>query len=211
MNKRILLSSMSIFASLALVTGATFAFFSDSGTSTNNVFGAGDLVLQLDDVDEGFVDDTVTESLGVTDLAPGDSTEGFISLHNEGSVAAAEVVFGAGLTSPDVTEDLAGVLDLEVKTGTDNTVCTDEGATDHTSDINTAIGGIDGLQLSDLIAADYDSLPGLAADGDLGDTYYVCLTLTLQEDAGDAFQGASDTVDFGFTANQDVTQGPSAL
>ncbi len=48
MNKRILFSSLSILASAAVVTGATFAFFSDSETSTGNTFTAGRLDLTVD-------------------------------------------------------------------------------------------------------------------------------------------------------------------
>jgi predicted ribosomally synthesized peptide with SipW-like signal peptide len=47
-NKRIALRSVSIVASLALIAGATFAFFSDSETSENNVFRAGGLDLKVD-------------------------------------------------------------------------------------------------------------------------------------------------------------------
>ena len=49
MNKRLLLSLASLAASSALVVGATFAFFSDSGTSNDNVFSAGTLDLKLSD------------------------------------------------------------------------------------------------------------------------------------------------------------------
>lgn len=48
MNKRILLSSLSILASAAIVAGATFAFFSDSETSAGNTFTAGGLDLKID-------------------------------------------------------------------------------------------------------------------------------------------------------------------
>src|SRR3989338_7080590 len=46
MNKRIVFSALSIFASAAFVVGATFAFFSDSETSSGNVFAAGEIDLQ---------------------------------------------------------------------------------------------------------------------------------------------------------------------
>src|SRR5688572_21468959 len=50
-NKRIALRSVSIVASLALVAGATFAFFSDTETSSGNTFTAGQLDLKVNDVD----------------------------------------------------------------------------------------------------------------------------------------------------------------
>ena len=47
LNTKILLSGATILAAAALVIGATFAFFSDSETSTGNTFAAGDLDLRL--------------------------------------------------------------------------------------------------------------------------------------------------------------------
>lgn len=47
-NSRILLSVASIAAAGALVIGATFAFFSDTETSTGNTFVAGELDLKVD-------------------------------------------------------------------------------------------------------------------------------------------------------------------
>lgn len=48
LNSRILLSLASIAAAGALIVGATFAFFSDSETSTGNTFAAGTLDLKVD-------------------------------------------------------------------------------------------------------------------------------------------------------------------
>lgn len=45
MNKRIVFSALSIFASAAFVVGATYAFFSDSETSQGNVLAAGEIDL----------------------------------------------------------------------------------------------------------------------------------------------------------------------
>ncbi|MEK7556713.1 MAG: TasA family protein [Patescibacteria group bacterium] len=201
MNKRIVLSSMSIFASLALVTGATFAFFSDVGTSNDNVFAAGDLTLQLDDDNEPTFatnDDTVTASFGASDMAPGDSVTDFVSLHNGGSIDIAEIELGANKTAGD--DALADELHLTVLTGADS-ACT--GGTDHTSAINTQIGGgVGPLTLAELIAADYDALPGLAVGADS----FMCLTTEFDATAGDALQGTSITVDVVFTAHQDASQ-----
>lgn len=51
MNKRIVLSSLSLISSVALVAGATFAFFSDTETSSGNTFTAGTLDLKVNDHD----------------------------------------------------------------------------------------------------------------------------------------------------------------
>lgn len=47
-NGKILLSGVTILAAAAVVVGATFAFFSDTETSTGNTFTAGELDLQID-------------------------------------------------------------------------------------------------------------------------------------------------------------------
>ncbi len=47
-NGKILLSGATIIAAAALVIGGTFAFFSDSETSTGNTFAAGELDLKVD-------------------------------------------------------------------------------------------------------------------------------------------------------------------
>ncbi len=200
-NTKILLSIASIMAAAALIVGATFAFFSDEETSSNNIFAAGDLDLQLDDEDESFTDG-VTASIGGSDLAPGDTVEGFISLHNDGSVDAAEVILGANQTANDNNgdgSDLADVLELTIGTDTDSDC---EDPTDLTADIAAAIGDTNApLLLIELVNADYNALSGLTA----GETYYLCITATLDEDAGNVYQGDSKTIEFVFTANQNDT------
>lgn len=47
-NSRILMSAAAIATAAALIIGATFAFFSDTETSENNVFAAGELDLRVD-------------------------------------------------------------------------------------------------------------------------------------------------------------------
>ena len=86
MNSKIAMSGLSILASLAVMGGATFAFFSSAATSTANTFAAGSLVLQVDDVDDTTPAATVDASITGAGMAPGSSTTGFISLHNGGSI-----------------------------------------------------------------------------------------------------------------------------
>lgn len=198
-NRKIAMSAVSIMTALALAGGATFAFFSDTGSSTGNIFSAGSLILQLDDENQEF-SDSVSASIGGSDMAPGDSESGFISLHNEGSIDAAEVVLGATQTLNDNGEDgsdLADVLNLTVGTDTDN-LCVDP--TDLTGTIAAAIGNNSlPLTLKELVDEDYNALPGLGAD------YFLCLTATMQSTAGNEYQGDSKTVNFDFTANQNDT------
>ncbi|MBI2405600.1 hypothetical protein HYV21_00910 [Candidatus Microgenomates bacterium] len=66
-NSRIALSLASIAAAGALIVGSTFAFFSSTATSTDNVFASGDLVLLLDDDDDITPAATIDASLGDAD------------------------------------------------------------------------------------------------------------------------------------------------
>lgn len=85
-NTKILLSLASILAAAALVVGATFAFFSDEGTSNDNIFSSGTLDMQLSDDNEEDLDD-VTATWGLAS-APGDTFTGDLRVTNTGSVAA---------------------------------------------------------------------------------------------------------------------------
>lgn len=201
MSRKILISGLSILASLGIVTAATYAYFNDTNSSTANAFTAGSLDLQLDDTNEPLSSASVSASLGGTGLAPGGSVSGYISVHNNGSIPMAEVVFGADQTAGADTPNLADVLNLTVLTGSDTSCSTD--SVDRTGTIATAVGnGLSPLTLSELISVNYDALPGLAASG----TYYVCMTATMQSTAGNEYQGDTATVDFIFRGNQDASQ-----
>lgn len=71
LNSKILLSVASIAAAAALIIGATFAFFSDSETSTGNTFAAG--TLEIDILDQNEDTPFETEVI-VSNWAPGDET-----------------------------------------------------------------------------------------------------------------------------------------
>lgn len=207
MNSKIAMSALSILASLAIMGGATFAFFSDSGTSSGNVFAAGNLNLQLDDTNE-TVTENVTASFGtgVTPLSPGGSVTGYVSFHNAGNIDIAEIKIGSNL---DVNgggvdgSNLADVLNLTVLTG-DDTACS-TGQVDQTSTINALIGGGGGnpvLTLTELNNNDYDSLPGVS----VGPDKFVCVTFTMDSTAGNQYQGDSITETFTFEAHQNASQ-----
>lgn len=203
-NKKIAVSGLSILSSLALMAGASFALFSDANSSEDNIFSAGSLVLELDDENEVSISSSISASIGGSDMAPGDFVDGFISLHNAGSIPMSEVIFGSTQTSTVDGGDgsnLSDVLDLTVETGSDSTCETNN--VPLTGTIAGAIGDTFlPLTLSELVASDYNALAGLAADGDPGDEYFLCLTATLEAGAGNTYQGDSVTVDFDFTGNQ---------
>jgi spore coat-associated protein N len=93
-NKKIAASALSIVTALSLMGGATYAFFSDTGTSSANSFATGTLNLKLSDaaVNGGTLEtdqDTVTSSFGSDTLIPGSCTGvQTLNLKNSGTVAA---------------------------------------------------------------------------------------------------------------------------
>lgn len=115
MNKKIALSGLSILTALALIGGATFAFFSDVETSHNNVLQAGALDLTIDNT--SYLNRVLSQStswglsnltnqlfFNFRDLKPGDEGEDTISLHvTNDSWACADL-----LVNKDAENDCGG-------------------------------------------------------------------------------------------------------
>src|SRR3990170_2294909 len=95
-NTRVLLSLAMVVAAAAVIIGATFAFFSDTETSTGNVLAAGEIDLGIDNhsyyngvlnpgttwrVDYDLSDDLPRQFFNFSDVKPGDWGEDTISLH----------------------------------------------------------------------------------------------------------------------------------
>ena len=98
-NTRILISGATILVAAALAIGGTFAFFSDTETSTNNVLEAGAIDLKIDNQSyvtnpktglltfsdttswEDATDLTIEKFFNFDDLKPGDVGEDTISIH----------------------------------------------------------------------------------------------------------------------------------
>lgn len=130
MNKKIALSAMSILTSLALLGGATFAFFSDAGKSSDNVFKSGTLDMLLSDSTGPEVDkDSVSGTWGLAS-APGDPFSGTLDIKNSGSVDAdhIELVFsnlvtnalsGPGTVSSIPMDTVIEITELKFDTNAD--------------------------------------------------------------------------------------------
>lgn len=96
-NTRILISGATVLAAAAIIIGGTFAFFSDTETSTGNTLVAGEIDLKIDNT--SYVTDstgtlvaspntswnlrdlTVERFFDFRDLKPGDIGEDTISIH----------------------------------------------------------------------------------------------------------------------------------
>lgn len=192
MNKKIFFSATSILAALALMGGSTFAFFSSTATSTGNVFASGTLNLLLDDNNEETPAATVTSSFGGTNLVPGGSVSGFVSMHNSGTIDLAEVHLSGNETVTS-SPDLAGKLNItSAKIGTEQTCTT--APVDITGSFTT---------LAALNSAGLD-LPSSAISA--SGTKYLCMTFTFDSGADDTYQGKSITNTFTFVGHQDLSQ-----
>jgi predicted ribosomally synthesized peptide with SipW-like signal peptide len=190
MNTKIALSILSIVATTGLIGGATYAYFFSTATSTGNVFGAGTLTLLLDDNNDTTPAATITASFGNT-LAPGDSTSGFISMHNSGSINIAKVKLGATETVTS-DPDLAGKLNITTATIGDNQAC----------DVNPhAVSG-----LTTLAALNGTTISVNNSDIAAGSTKYLCMTFTLDSGTGNTYQNKSITETFSFEGDQDLSQ-----
>jgi len=125
-NKKILVSAISIVTALSMMGAATFAYFSDTGTSSNNTFSTGTLDLKLSDaaVNGGTLEtdqDSVTSSFGSGALVPGSCTGNqTLTLKNTGTVAAdhAEVHLANSVTDTgsNATPDMDSYLRINLLT-----------------------------------------------------------------------------------------------
>jgi predicted ribosomally synthesized peptide with SipW-like signal peptide len=190
--KKILLSILSVGVTGALVVGVTKAFFSSQATSTGNVFGSGDLVMQLDDNNDTTPAATITASFGKNGMAPGETTSGFVSMHNNGSIAMAKVKLGGDETVTS-DPDLAGKLNI-----TSAKIDTVSTCTSSPTDITSSFSTLAALNTTDV------TLPSSSIAG--GDTKYLCMTFTLNSGTDDTYQGKSITDAFTFTGYQDMSQ-----
>lgn len=192
MNKKILLSSVSILASLALATGATFAFFSDEGTSNNNVFATGSLDLKLSDDTPETDLDSVTASFGGTALVPGQAVSGQLRLKNSGTIAANHAEVAVVNTNSDGTNPLDQALEL--------TTLNYDGSSVLSQVANANANGY--KDLDDLEASGLDNL----ALTNLATNHPLDLTVTFRSDAGNQYQGDNVDSDWTITLNQDASQ-----
>ena len=83
--KKILGLTIAALLIIGLVGGGTWAYFSDTETSTGNTFTAGTLNLELTDtVEDGTDGETLTWVF--TDLYPGDTDKATLTVKNTGSI-----------------------------------------------------------------------------------------------------------------------------
>lgn len=182
MNRKIIISGISIVSALTLMVGGAFAAFSSANTNTGNTFGAGTLSLQIN-TQTG----TSTGVFSVTNATPGVAVSQDLLLKNGGSVDASSVQV-SGITLGGVNPELAGDVTLVFFHDTNANGVLDGG--------ETVLGT---AHLNDGVWTGY-TLPGVALSA--GGTYELGAQVTLDLTAPNSDQGKNMTFDLGFQANQ---------
>jgi len=222
--KKQLMSIMAIGIAALFLGAGTFAYFSDTETSTGNTFTAGTLAMDIADSDEGWNDgDPVTASWqSPANWAPGETfTTGTIRLKNVGSIDINYLFttfYNYAYSSPAGNYDLGNVIEV----------------VEYWEDIPgyqwiQNIGGLQSLELQigdgespltlrELVDAwwegdttwvdyctgsGYDTTPGPAII--VGGTYQTYLKLEFNATAGNEYQGASCSFDIDYEGVQNNT------
>ncbi len=107
-KKKIISSAITIGAAGALLIGATFAFFSDTSSSNDNIFSSGNFDLQVADNNEGFGDSVTASFVSPANWAPGEKFVDFICFKNNGTTDIQQVLFN--MTSPNAS---LGIVTLD--------------------------------------------------------------------------------------------------
>lgn len=204
-RQALLISGVSLLASVALLAGTTFAWFTDSVTNSGNKIQAGTLdIVFNDDTDDDT--ETLFSTDGTTLWEPGRSQKAAADIRNEGSLwlkyrfEVSNVLAAGSEAYPDA--DITEVLDVYLVSKAEAEVT----AADLIQD--TYLGTI-----ADLVNNEESTLKGdgiLAPKGQSGEvdgvTYDAADTFTLvikmQEKAGNEYQGASVRFDLNLKATQ---------
>lgn len=185
-----ILASVIAITLVAMAVGAgTLAYFSDTESTGDYTFTAGELSILVTDSQFATPDD----------WAPGDTADFTIKIKNTGKIAIKQMLMG----DMDVSGDL-GLLDMIVITQCEEQVYkTGTGWTGMITSFNPDlwINGADGLTLAEYFVSYPDSTPGhhdgwdslmsnYGAVGDLmpGETLEIKYYLKFDEDAGDEYQ-----------------------
>jgi spore coat-associated protein N len=189
-NRRVVGSIATIGVAATILIGATFAFFSNSGTSSDNIFSAGTLDLKLTDSNE-IAQDNVTASFGGSNLAPGDcvpsaSGSATLKVKNTGTVAGNHIDFAFSNNNATMSAQLR--VDLLTYDGGDLLAgLANSNGTSFKDLGDLQVGGINNQPLTDL-----------------NTDHTLAMRVCLDSSTDNAFQGQSDTL----TVTAGLKQGP---
>jgi predicted ribosomally synthesized peptide with SipW-like signal peptide len=207
---RIIPAILTIFIATALVSAGTFAYFSDTETSTGNTFTAGTMDLKLKNGDEDW-EDGVKATWTLSNMKPGDTRYGYLDLKNVGTISADHLEITCDYTiteTPNVEsdtnwsntpDDLAKQMNISKMQYLDSV---DINLLDMLSDSD----GDGHKTLYDLKHVGIDDIKPPPGIGD-ANKKQVSMTLEfLDHPKNNDFQGDTLTVTFTFTLNQHSSQ-----
>ncbi|WP_300539195.1 SipW-dependent-type signal peptide-containing protein [uncultured Nocardioides sp.] len=165
----------------------TQAYWTDQATVTGATVTSGSLDLLVDGV-QGNPSTYTWSSLSMTDMSPGESKAGTVTLSNAGTTpfTVAATATASGNLDPHVTARVV----LSGSATTDNTYPRQETCSGGTQTFDDTLGNSGKTVIS--------STSTMAAGG----TLVVCVSLTLATNAPNSMQGKSYTPVFTFTATQ---------
>jgi spore coat-associated protein N len=176
---------------LGSVVGGTWAFFSDTGTSSNNQFSAGSLNLKTNDVDG------VTQTLYATNMAPGGSVgPSTIQLRNAGTCNGSTLNMGLTYVESDGSPNA-------VNMNSDNTAAMMELTTlnYNGSSLLGSVADSNANGYKDIHDLRNASLTGLSGI-DAGATKSVQIAVRLESSTGNDYQADGIDLTLTFTLNQ---------
>ena len=199
-NRKIAMSAMSILTALGMTAGATFAFFSDTATSTANTFATGSFDLRLSD-DNETVQDSIAGTFNSSIMAPGaNPVTATIQLRNSGTVAGSNVHLKATNTETDTTpaQDIGAMSSFLQLTS----------ASYDGGDILPLIIDLNGngiKDLNDLQLAPGDG-PEIGTLSNLNTDHPLTMTVQLHSGANNTYIGDSVSTVLSATLHQDASQ-----
>ena len=194
-KKALLTSVMALFLCVAMLTGTTFAWFTDSVTSSGNKIVAGTLDVQLlmdADVDGTYDDisDSTSPIFGEGSIAqnnnaetlwePGKTQVAYLAIKNNGNL---DLKYTVGLNVQNVSKDLYKVMEYAIVPD---------------ADANNKVTAWNG---GNSVVVGTHSVSG-DVELKVGETHYFALVIHMDELAGNESQGGEVNFDLTVLANQ---------
>ena len=200
-TKRALLSSvLALVLCFAMLVGTTFAWFTDSAVSSSNKIVAGTLDVDLllwngseyVDISESnapiFGEAALAQNGLNTLWEPGKTQVAYLAIKNSGSL---DLNYKVNLAVTDYTKNMYEVMEYSI--------------TPNAKDGETIAAWTDGIAVQPGVNQTEATKVGLAA----GATHYFALSIHMNEEANDEYQGASITFDINVLASQMASESDS--
>lgn len=201
--KRIIGLSIAALLVIMMVGGGSWAWFNDDESSPDNSLTAGTLDLKIDG------GDTPVTTFAVTNVAPGDSGNGSVTLSNAGAssiVGELDIVFSAVTNTAgtvgefaDASGDLGGIAEIAVYVDVDESSDWNSGDIGLKSDGTTYTTSLDWDTINNYDSETWDAVvPAMAASASDG----FIIQWQVPTSANNTIQGDSVSFDVTFYLQQ---------